>query len=152
MREHTYVIDVDGIVWFGDEFYEDPVVYRAFFDNITRAPDGRFYADCLGERCWIEPVDAPFVVQSVDVAADGSAATLTLTGGIEIPLDPSRLSIGRDNVLYARAKKDQPFRARFSRKAYYEIAQRIVPDGSTFSLELGGKRWPIAGAPSPQAP
>lgn len=148
MREHTYRIDVDGIVWFEDEWYEDPVVYRAFHENMTRTSDGRLYADCLGERCWIEPVDAPFVVQGIDVAEDGSSATLVLTGGIEEPLDPATLEVGEHNVLYAKVKSGA-FAARFTRKAYYELARRIAPKGETFVLELGGKSWAIAGAPAP---
>lgn len=148
MREHTYRIDVDGIVWLGDEWYEDPIVYRAFFDHITRTTDGRLHADCLGERCWIEPEDAPFVVQGIDIAADGSRAKLVLTGGIEEALDPATLEVGRDNVLYARVK-DGAFPARFTRKAYYELARHITPRNGAFVLELGGKAWAIAGAPPP---
>lgn len=148
MREHTYKIDVDGIVWFEDEWYEDPVVYRAFFENMTRSSDGRIYADCLGERCWIEPEDAPFVVQGLDIAADGSRVGLVLTGGIEEPLDPATLAVGRDNVLYTTVRGGT-FPARFTRKAYYELARHIAPKDGAFVLQLGGRSWPIAGAPAP---
>jgi len=148
MREHTYQIDVDGIIWFGDEFYEDPVIYRAFHENMARTSDGKIVADCLGERCWIEPADVPFVVQGIEIAKDGSGATLVLTGGIEERLDPATLKVGAENVLYA-AVKSGAFEARFTRKAYYELAQRITPKGGAFVLELGGKAWAIAGAPAP---
>lgn len=148
MREHTYKIDLEGIVWFGDEFYEDPAVYRAFYEHMTRTSEGRLVADCLGERCWIEPEDAPFVVQGIEIAGDGASATLVLTGGIEESLDPATLAVGRDNVLYATVKSGA-FRARFTRKAYYELARRIAPKDGTFVLELAGKAWAIAGAPAP---
>ena len=148
MREHTYKIDVDGIVWFDGEWYEDPVVYRAFYENMTHASDGRLYADCLGERCWIDAEDTPFVVQALDVAADGSQVALMLTGGIEERLDPATLQVGRDNVLYARVK-DGAFPARFTRKAYYELARYIAPKDGAFVLQLGGRTWPIPGAPAP---
>lgn len=146
MREHTYRIDLDGNIWFGDEWYEAPVVYQAFYDNMQRTPDGRLHADCMGERCWIEPEDTPFVVQSVDVAADGGGATLVLTGGIEEPLDPATLSVGAENVLYARVNQGR-FAARLTRKAYYELARHVAPRDGAFVLTLGDRHWPIAGAP-----
>ena len=148
MREHTYRIDLDGNIWFGDEWYEAPVVYRAFYDNLQQAPGGRLFADCMGERCWIEPEDTVFVVQSVDLDANGGGATLTLTGGIEEPLDPATLSVGDASVLYAKVKGGR-FAARLTRKAYYELARHITPRDGAFVLTLGGRHWPIAGAPAP---
>lgn len=148
MREHVYRIDLDGIAWFEDEWYEAPAVYRAFYDHLARAPGGRLYADCLGERCWLEPEDTVFVVQSVDLAPDRSGATLVLTGGIEEALDPATLFVGRGNVLYARVKGGE-HPARFTRKAYYALARHVVEKDGAFVLPLAGRDWPIAGAPSP---
>lgn len=148
MREHVYRIDLDGTIRFGDEEYEAPVVYRAFYDNLQRAPDGRLFADCMGERCWIEPEDTVFVVQSIEVSDGGAGVTLGLTGAIEEPLDPATLSVGRDNVLYARVKGGE-YPARLTRKAYYELARHITPRDGAFVLSLAGRDWPIAGAPAP---
>ena len=145
MREHTYRVDLDGLIWFEDESYEAPLVYRAFFDNMQRAPDGRLFADCMGERCWVESEDTPFVIQSVSV--DASGVRLHLSGEIEERLDPATLRVGRDNVLYADVRRGE-FPARFTRKAYYQLAQHIAPENGGFVLRIAGKAWPIAGAPA----
>src|SRR5688500_3561976 len=102
MREYTYQIDDEGLIWHGEEWYEEPKVYELFFQNMTRTPEGKLYADCMGERCWVEPADTPFVVQWVDVSPDKKSATMMLAGGIELPLDPATLHVGRENVFYAR--------------------------------------------------
>ena len=105
------------------------------------------------ERCWIDPVDTPFVIDSVriarrDASDDERAAigvTLVLPGGIEEPLDPESLSVGKDNVLYTSVREGA-FPARFSRKAYYELARCVVPSGEGFALVVGGREHPIANA------
>src|SRR5689334_11442464 len=146
MREHTYRIDLEGLIWFDGEWYEEPKVYELFLANMTRADDGRLYADCMGERCWVIPEDTPFVVQRVEIPADRSGATMVLTGEIELPLDPATLTVGRDNVLYTSVRG---FATRFTRKAYYELARHIAPKNGAFVLELAGRTWPIAGSPAP---
>ncbi len=164
MRESTYHVDLDGLIWHGDEWFDAPEVYDAFHRTMTRHADGRLYATCLGERCWVVPADTPFVVDAVRLRrAAGRAAgtgddarplegvTLVLKGGVEEALDPRTLSVGRENVLYAWVR-DGAFPARFSRKAYYEIARHIRPFAGEFALTVGGRTYPIGGAPPPDEP
>jgi hypothetical protein len=154
MREYTYVIDEDGLIWQGGENYDAPEIYEQFYRNMTREADGRTFTICLGEKCWIVAKDTPFVVDSVRVATVPGAAdpersatgvTIVLNGGIEEPLDPATLSVGAKNVLYT-AVKSGAFPARFSRKAYYELTRYVVPEGAGFALVLGGHPHPIANA------
>jgi hypothetical protein len=59
-------------------------------------------------------------------------------------LDPSTLKVGKDNVLYCRIRKGI-FPARFSRAAYYRLAQWIEEDAGagSFYLTLNGNRYTI---------
>jgi hypothetical protein len=52
--------------------------------------------------------------------------------------------VGRENVLHCRIR-DGAFPARFSRPAYYQIAQWIQedPENGSFFIECDGKRYPI---------
>lgn len=151
MREYTYRVDVDGLIWQGEESYDEPAIYEMFHRGMAREQDGRLYAVCEGERCWVDAADTPFVVDSVRIAQDRGAVigvTLVLKGGIEEPLDPASLSVGEENVLYTMVR-DGEFPARFSRKAYYELARHIVEepgsDGEEFVLVIGGRRYAIPG-------
>lgn len=128
-----------------------PSLYEAFYRTLELLDDGRLRARCQGETCWIVPLDTAFVVDSVDVepesAPPGKADSieLLLTGGVREALDPTTLSVGADNVLYARVRKGD-FPARFSRKAYYQIARHIVERDGGFALQLGDRFFPVAGA------
>jgi hypothetical protein len=154
MREYTYPIDEDGVIWHDGAEIDEPEIYRIFHRTMKRAPDGRLYATCQGERCWVAPADTPFVVDSVRVAEEGPdkglrGVTLVLRGGVEEPLDPATLTVGKGNVLYT-AVKGGSFPARFARKAYYELARWIVRAGDEFALVVGGRSYPIGGEISPE--
>ncbi len=60
-------------------------------------------------------------------------------------LDPSTLRIGKDNIPYCAVRNGQ-YRARFSRPAYYQLANWIDfdPISEFFFLELNGIRYPVA--------
>ena len=59
-------------------------------------------------------------------------------------LDPATLWVGRRNVLYCRIREGR-FPARFSRPAYYQIAEWIRENEETgeFYMELEGNRYEI---------
>lgn len=152
MREYTYVVDEEGLIWQGGEQYDAPEIHEQFYRNMTRDEQGRIYTTCFGERCWIVPKDTPFVIQMVRVATSGPdhtavGVTLVLNGGIEEPLDPASLAVGEGNVLYTSVREGA-FPARFTRKAYYELARHIEQDEDGFALILGGRRHPIGNSDS----
>lgn len=148
MREYTYPIDEDGVIWHDGAEIDEPKVYEDFYRTMKRAPDGRLFATCQGERCWIDAADTPFVVDSVRIAADPAGevtgVTLVLKGGVEEPLDPSTLTVGKENVLYTSVRHGE-FPARFSRKAYYDLARHVRRAGDEYELVVGGRTYPIAG-------
>ena len=152
VREYTYGIDEDGRIWCDGEWYDAPEIYRAFYETMTRDEgSGRLYATCMGERCWIDAVDTPFVVDFVNVetpdpsdARSAKSVTLRLMGGVEEPLDPATLRVGPDNVLYCRVK-DARHEARFLRPAYYELMRHCVPGPEgTLVLPVGSLRVTLA--------
>ena len=146
MREYTYVIDEDGLIWQDGEQYDAPEIYEQFYRNMTRGSDGRLFTMCFGEKCWIVPKQTPFIVDGIRIAKNGNGeavgVTIVLNGGIEEPLATDTLTVGEGNALYTTVK-DGEFPARFSRKAYYELARFVEKDGEGFALVLGGRRHPI---------
>ncbi|MGO9311457.1 MAG: hypothetical protein ACLQDI_01855 [Syntrophobacteraceae bacterium] len=60
-------------------------------------------------------------------------------------LDLDTLAVGRDNILYCKVLQRR-FLARFSRPAYYQLAEFVREDdgGQDFYIELSGKKYPIS--------
>jgi len=147
-HEYTCHVDVDGVIWHDGEPFDAPELYAIVHRTAEKSEDGRTFATCLGERLWLECEDTPFVVEMVRVATDAAGravgVTLVLKGGVEEPLDPETLTVGDRNVLYTMVK-DAAFRARFTRKAYYELARHLSQRGDEFFLVLGGREYPISG-------
>ncbi|MFN7975730.1 MAG: GNAT family N-acetyltransferase [Acidobacteriota bacterium] len=117
-------------------------VRRLFAQALEEEKDGAFVFRCLGETCRVRPRDpgVPYVLRGVRfVPGSGPLREvwLRLGAGVEEPLDPATLEVGSGNVLYARVRGGR-FRARFSRAAYYAIADRIEPLGTGFALVLDG--------------
>ncbi len=125
-------------------------IVEFFLENTQMTPDGAFFIAWQGNSCPILASDTPFVVSRVDrrtapEAEGGEEILLTLRhlSGAE-PLDPLSLRVGGANVLYCRVRQGR-FPARFSRPAYYQLAQWIEEDSATgdFYLELGARRYKI---------
>jgi hypothetical protein len=131
--------------WYADE---DPVVHERlallFSRYVRRKPSGgyeifideRYHAD-------VDIEDTPYVVTSVDTGAIGRF-TVELNDGTAEVLNPDSLQVGAKDVLYCRVK-DGSERARFLRKAYYQLANFIEEVGAgRFQLRCGGITHPIA--------
>ena len=137
----------------GDWFYNGSRIFRpeileALHEKLALLPGGG-YALCDSGGVWpIEVADTPLVVSRVDLESDGAGGERIRIGLKNISrselLDPDTLKTGKDNVLYCRTA-GIGFPARFSRPAYYQLAEFIREDesGTGFFIELGGKRYPI---------
>ncbi len=138
------IIDKDGR-WFqnGLEIVH-PEVYRYFNQILEKAPDGVYRIRTASETCRVEVEDAPFVVQRVLEDREGCLHIHLNDGSVEV-LNPQSLWIGEKNVPYTLVK-DETFHARFSRPAYYMLAEYIVSDEreENFYLEINGDRSPVA--------
>ncbi|HOD28504.1 MAG TPA: DUF1285 domain-containing protein [Syntrophales bacterium] len=133
-------IDKDG-VWFyrGQEMFRREIV-NLFYAHLIQDDRGEYLIDLGEDRCTVDVEDAPFVVRSVHAgsAENGNPPAcllLSLSDDTLEPLDPGTLRIGKDNVLYCRVKRGT-FETRFSRAAYYQLAERIVYDGESDRYEL----------------
>jgi hypothetical protein len=119
-----------------------PTIIKLIYDSV-RLEDGHYVVTIDGQTCELEVADTFHVVKQVDFA--GGGATLTISDASREALDPATLSLGGNGIVYCQIKKGA-FPARFSRAAYYQLAEKIVEKGEGFALEMGGKSWPLAAA------
>lgn len=140
----------------GDWFYGDRPIFRkeileTFYQCLRQLDDGRYVLEWQGRLYPITVADTPFVITRVDRITNGSTeAHILLTfkhlADTEV-LDPTTLWVGPENVLYCRIRGGR-FLARFSRPAYYQIAQWIEPvEEDQFALRLGAHLYPVARTP-----
>ena len=124
-------IDKEGVWYYGENEIFRKEIILLFYENLTQDQSGRYLIALGDERCYIEIEDAPFVVKSVDRKTPESKNReliyLHLSDESREPLDPDTLRVGRENVLYCSIRKAS-LTARFSRAAYYQIANYIEYD------------------------
>jgi hypothetical protein len=138
-------IDKEGR-WFyqGAEIIKQEIV-RHFYAHLESDDQGRVIIHWRGERCVVEADDAPFVVLGVTnnpSSSPGESIEILLNDGSHEELDPDTLWIDEENVPYCRVRRDI-FTARFSRKAYYQLARYFEEDPSKrgrYYISLRGKR------------
>lgn len=141
-------IDKEG-QWF---FRGAPIIRQEIVSFLSQhlvcLEDGSYQIRWKDQGCKVSVEDTPFVVWGVaplECAGKVFGALLELNDGTTEMLDPESLSIGFQNVPYCKVKNGQ-FRARFSRKAYYQLARMIeeMPGNKEgFCLRLGDKLYPI---------
>lgn len=125
-RESTIALSREGFFFHDGERFEHPALEEALHRWIARHPDdGRFILTNGYDWCYFRVEDAPYVVRALRVSDDESSATLVLSDGTEEPLDPRRLSIDDEGVVYTRVKAGA-FEARFSRHAQTSLAPLLV--------------------------
>jgi hypothetical protein len=139
-------IDKEGR-WYhkGAEIIRRDIV-KLFYENMVLDPRGRPVIHWQGQRCFVEAEDTAHVVWRVDAQAGPAGGLdrilLTLSDETVEPLVPQTLVVGRENVLYCDVKSGR-FQARFSRAAYYQIAEWIEEEAGRFYLILNGKTYPL---------
>jgi hypothetical protein len=132
----------DGRWYNDDEPIGNARIAKLFSRCLQPTGDGRWQIAMADERAFVEIEDTPWVVTGVG----GDAArgfTVRLNDDSEEPLDPASLAVGAGNVLYTRVKEGR-HRARFLRPAYYQLAPAIAEHDGRFTLEVAGRRHPIA--------
>ena len=131
----------------GNRLFREEIL-ELLYAGLQMTPDGRFlirWKDCT---CFLDVADTPYVVSRVDrVVEEGSGLESIRLGFRNLaagePLDPSTLRVGKENVLYCDVKSGR-FPARFSRPAYYQLAQWVEEGEDGFSLSLNGIRYTIS--------
>ena len=118
-----------------------PAVRELIFQSVLLDDDGVYLLKVDGQTCQLEVADTFYVVTAIKV--QGEKITLILNDGEKETLDGPTLRVGKGDVLYCRVKQGA-FPARFTRAAYYSLAEMVEQDGGGFCLALGPKKYPIA--------
>jgi len=141
-------IDKDGIWYFeGKEIFRNEIV-RFFYENLKQDQRGRFLIELDNEQCYVDIEDTPFIIESIDknkLEGDNQEIIfMNLKNGAIEKLNPETLWIGKKNILYCMIKKGS-CKARFSRAAYYQIANLIEHDIKTdmYFIFLNGNTFYI---------
>jgi hypothetical protein len=136
-------IDKDG-AWFqnGAQIVH-PEIYLLFNQILEKDLDGGYQVRLGGEVCRVQVEDAPFVVQRVE-EDERDRLYIELNDKTRELFDPERFWIGEKNVPYIKVKNGS-FHARFSRPAYYQLAEHIVADEreESFFFMFHGNRVPV---------
>jgi len=118
-------IDREG-KWFheGIEIVREDI-RNLFSRHLTRDKDGGYVVRIGNDECPVTVEDAPFVVVRVSQDSE-DMLSLLLNDGERAMLDPHTIEFGSSNVPYCRIRSG--LRARFSRAAYYQLAEYIEYD------------------------
>jgi hypothetical protein len=148
MQESEIKIDKEG-TW----YYRGAHMFRkeflcVFFENLKIDENGKYLIELGEERCYLDVEDTAFVVLSVYKTQNNDKGIdcfyVHLTDDTVERLDLSTLQIGCNNVPYCQVKNGK-FKARFSRKSYYQLAEHIEQseDGKNYLIRLNGENFYI---------
>lgn len=138
MQDCRIRIGKDG-TWFYNEL---PIVNRNislfFLQHLESAPDGGYLLRIGDETCPVIVEDTPYIVVDVwkEASGGGEAFFIRLNDETCERLEMDTLKIREDNVAVCRVKEAR-FPARFSRPAYYRLAEYVVQhEDGRFSIPL----------------
>jgi hypothetical protein len=119
----------------------EPIVNRAICRLYARAmtvdDDGHARLELGEDRALVDVEDTPWVVTGVDGSPE-DGLDIVLNDESREPLDLDTLTVGADDVLYARARGG--LRVRFLRPAYYHLMRHAEPaPGGACRLRSGGR-------------
>ena len=133
----------DGWWYANDERIQNRRINVLFSQHLHKTEEGVYEIAIGWDKVTVVIDDAPFVITQVSSNSE-QGLMLRLNDESEEPLDPTTLSISRDNVLYCRVKGKE-HAARFLRPAYYQLAEYIQgnEESGTFWLSLRERAYPI---------
>lgn len=139
-------IDKEGVWYYNDAEMIRKDIVVLFSRNLTRDEAGKYVIELDAEKCYVQVEDTPFVIKNVSFTKnheEDSLSVLLSDESIE-ELDLNSLRISDANILYCTVKNNR-FNARFSRAAYYQLAEFIEydPGSDIFSVALNGRSYPI---------
>lgn len=123
-------------------------ILSVFFQHLLIDNCGNYLIELGPERCYIHVEDTAFVVvaayKTKNSCDDREQVEILLNDDCCEILDMNSLRQGENNVLYCLVKEGR-FRARFSRKGYYQLAEFIESseDGTDFFINLNGINYSI---------
>lgn len=143
-------IDREGVWYYRDIEMTRADIVQYFYQHLHRDLQGNYHIELNQERCSIRVEDVPYVIRSVSMEVAGSDVSpqsmiISLSDGCREELNPETVRIGEMNVLYCRVKKNE-HEARFSRQAYYQLAEYIEhdPRKDRYFLVIGDHPYALA--------
>ena len=139
-------IDKNG-KWFhkGIEMIHKGII-NEFYRSLTTDSSGEYLIIRGEEKCYLEVEDTPYIITRVEFnnaeKSSEERIILFLTDDTRENLEPGTLCVGDENVLYCSIKNNT-FKARFSRAAYYQLASHITEEGDKYYLPLNNKKYYI---------
>lgn len=134
-------IDKDGKWYYENNEIINPIVLRSFCEALEKDETGRYRIVMESEICYIEVEDTPFVVSAI--RGDPQCGIYLRLNNFQVfPLEPDRLFIGNENVLYILLPDGM--KVRFSRPAYYSLALLMEQDeAGCIVLKIKDTIYPI---------
>ena len=124
-------------------------IIRYFYDHLHRDEQGYYHIKTETEQCRIQVDDVPYVIRmaslrSADKDGQNPAMLIDLSDGSCEELNPETLWIGQKNRVYCLVKEAR-HEARFSRQAYYQLAEHIEHDPSRdrYFITIGNHSYPL---------
>lgn len=140
-------VDREGKWFHNDVPIVHPELLALFFKSLDVDVKGRYIVTLKDQICRLSVEDTPFVIVRTDFVSDSSqreegSFVLRLIDHSEESLDPETLWIGPGDVLYCKIRKGR-FKARFSRPAYYQLAEYLQeePETGRHFLLLNNKKY-----------
>jgi uncharacterized protein len=143
-------IDRDGVWYYRNVEMIRTEIVQYFYKHLRRDSQGHYRIELNHEHCSIQVDDVPYVIRSVSSGvegADGQPAgmVISLSDGSCEELDPETIRIGEKDILYCRVKKNE-HEARFSRQAYYQLAENMNhdPQQDLYYITIGNRSYTLA--------
>jgi hypothetical protein len=134
-------IDKEGTWYYQGQPIINRNIYLYLNQCLSRDASGKYILSMGEEQCYLEVEDTPFVIQEVclksDAAGKPPALWVKLNDGTEEPLDAGSLRITADNVVYGMIKHAFS-EARFTRAAWYQLADYVQQDRQGYYLSVNG--------------
>ncbi len=131
-------IDREGQWFYQGAEMQNREIVQLFYRHTSMDADGRYILELDGQRCLLEVEDTAYVVRQV--RKEGKFLLQLSDDSVE-ELAPETLLVGEGNVLYCTIKGAFP--ARFTRPAYYQLADYVEEEEGAYVLESAGKRYEI---------
>ena len=142
-------IDRDGKWYYRNMEMTRTDIIHYFYKHLQRDQHGDYHIKTETEQYPIRVEDVPFIIEGLDALTTGdeggtSSMMIRLSDGSCEELQPDTLWIGNNHIVYCRIKGNE-HAARFSRKAYYQLAKHIEGDENLnrYSITIGNVSYPI---------
>lgn len=135
-------VDRHGRWFHDDEPVEHPNIIEAFNRGLRVTDEGRYELHFGNDWCFVQVEACAFTVLAVDVS-EGDRLSVRLSDRTAEWLDVPSLALDDEGVLTVQVKGGKA-RARFSRDAQVQLAERFEAVDGRLAVRVGEKTWPTS--------